>query len=60
VVGAPAVSIPCGFTAEGMPIGLQIAGRPGEDDTVLAAARAYEQRTRWHIMQPDSAPTCMR
>jgi aspartyl-tRNA(Asn)/glutamyl-tRNA(Gln) amidotransferase subunit A len=52
LVGAPAVSIPCGFTAEGMPIGLQIAGRPGDDDTVLAAAHAYEQRTRWHTMHP--------
>jgi aspartyl-tRNA(Asn)/glutamyl-tRNA(Gln) amidotransferase subunit A len=60
VVGAPVVSIPCGFTAEGMPIGLQIAGRPGEDDTVLAAAHAYEQRTEWHTHEPELAPTGTR
>jgi aspartyl-tRNA(Asn)/glutamyl-tRNA(Gln) amidotransferase subunit A len=43
VTGAPAASIPCGFTAAGLPLGLQIAGRRFEDDVVLAVSRAYEQ-----------------
>lgn len=39
----PAVSVPCGFSAEGLPFGLQLVGRAFEDDVVLRAARAYEQ-----------------
>lgn len=42
VTGAPAVSVPCGWTAGGLPVGLQFAGRPFEDHVVLAAARAYQ------------------
>jgi aspartyl-tRNA(Asn)/glutamyl-tRNA(Gln) amidotransferase subunit A len=42
VTGAPAVSIPCGETADGLPVGLQVAGRHFEDHVVLAAARALE------------------
>ena len=52
VVGAPAISVPCGLTSEGLPIGLQIGGRPGEDEMVLRVAHAYEQRTPWHTMRP--------
>lgn len=52
VVGAPAISIPCGFTQDGLPIGLQIIGHPGEDETVLAVAHAYQQLTRWHTHKP--------
>jgi aspartyl-tRNA(Asn)/glutamyl-tRNA(Gln) amidotransferase subunit A len=43
MIGGPAVSIPCGFSAEGLPIGLTLAGRQWEDDLVLSAAYAYEQ-----------------
>lgn len=50
--GLPAISLPCGFTAEGLPIGLQIAGRPFDEATVLRAARAYEQATDWHLRRP--------
>ena len=39
----PAISIPCGSTDAGLPIGLQIAGRPFDEATVLRAAHAYEQ-----------------
>ncbi len=42
VWGIPAISVPCGFTSDGLPIGLQIAGPPGREDLVFAAARVYE------------------
>jgi aspartyl-tRNA(Asn)/glutamyl-tRNA(Gln) amidotransferase subunit A len=48
VWGLPAVSVPCGFTTEGLPIGLQIAGPPCQEARVLALAHAYEQATDWH------------
>jgi aspartyl-tRNA(Asn)/glutamyl-tRNA(Gln) amidotransferase subunit A len=44
----PSVSVPCGFTREGLPVGLQISGKPGADATVLRLAHAYEQATQWH------------
>ena len=44
----PSTSVPCGFTAEGLPVGMQISGRPGQDAAVLRLAYAYEQATEWH------------
>jgi len=55
LAGLPALSLPCGFDAAALPIGVQIIGRPFEEDTVLAAAHAYEQATEWHRMTPDTA-----
>ena len=52
VLGVPAISIPCGFTTSGLPIGLQIAGAPFAELTVLALAHAYEQATEWHRRMP--------
>ena len=52
IYGLPAISVPCGFTASGLPIGLQIAGAPFAEATVLALARAYEQATEWHRRRP--------
>ena len=52
LANAPAISIPCGFTREDLPIGLQIAGRPGEDETVMKVAHAYEQANQWHTRRP--------
>ena len=52
VLGLPAISVPCGFTRSGLPIGLQISGAPLADATVLAMAHAYEQATDWHNMRP--------
>ena len=55
LASSPAVSVPCGFTSEGLPIGLQIGGRPDGDATVLKMAHAYEQHTPWHTMRPPAA-----
>ena len=48
VWGLPAISVPCGFTTAGLPIGLQIIGPQWREDTVLNLAYAYEQATNWH------------
>jgi aspartyl-tRNA(Asn)/glutamyl-tRNA(Gln) amidotransferase subunit A len=53
VWGIPAISIPCGFTKDGLPIGLQLAAAPWREDLVLQAAQAYEQSTNWHKKTPD-------
>lgn len=50
--GLPTISVPCGFTAEGLPIGMQISGPPGGEATVLRLAHAYEQATDWHNRLP--------
>jgi len=47
ITGLPAISVPCGFTSDGLPIGMQIAGRAFDESTVLRAAHAYEQDARW-------------
>jgi aspartyl-tRNA(Asn)/glutamyl-tRNA(Gln) amidotransferase subunit A len=52
LTGLPAISVPCGFTATGLPIGLQIAGKPFDEATVLRLAHAYEQATDWHRRRP--------
>ena len=52
LAGLPAISIPCGFTSEGLPIGLQIISRAWGDAKVLNAAYAYEQATEWHKQMP--------
>jgi aspartyl-tRNA(Asn)/glutamyl-tRNA(Gln) amidotransferase subunit A len=46
--GLPAISFPCGFSSQGLPIGLQVAGKPFEEATVLRVAHAYQQLTDWH------------
>lgn len=52
VYGIPAISIPCGFTHDGLPIGLMLAGPRFSEGKVLALARAYEQATEWHLRKP--------
>jgi Asp-tRNA(Asn)/Glu-tRNA(Gln) amidotransferase A subunit family amidase len=49
------VSLPCGFTREGLPIGLMVYGKPFQEDVALRVARAYEQATDWHRRHPDLA-----
>jgi aspartyl-tRNA(Asn)/glutamyl-tRNA(Gln) amidotransferase subunit A len=50
--GHPAVALPCGFSREGLPLSLQIAGRAFEEGTVLRLAAAYEGATEWHRRRP--------
>ena len=52
LTGQPAISIPCGFSSDGLPIGLQIAGRRHADADVLRAAAAYEQAAPWADLRP--------
>lgn len=52
----PALSVPCGFAGTGLPVGLQLIGRPLDDATVLRAAHAYEAATEWHDMHPARWP----
>jgi aspartyl-tRNA(Asn)/glutamyl-tRNA(Gln) amidotransferase subunit A len=51
-IGLPALSLPCGFTAAGLPLALQIVGRPFDEATVLRVGHAYEQATDWHRRRP--------
>lgn len=52
VAGLPALSVPAAFTAEGLPLGIQIVGRPLEENLVLAVGRAFQQRTDFHRRRP--------
>jgi len=52
IYGLPTISIPCGFTSSGLPIGLQISGAHFAESTVIAMAHAYEQATDWHKKRP--------
>jgi aspartyl-tRNA(Asn)/glutamyl-tRNA(Gln) amidotransferase subunit A len=51
-LGLPAISVPCGFTAAGLPIGLQIAGHAFDEATILRVADAYERATDWRRTPP--------
>ena len=53
VTGAPAIVVNAGFSEDGLPLGLQIAGRPFDETTVLRAAHAYEQATPWKDRRPE-------
>jgi aspartyl-tRNA(Asn)/glutamyl-tRNA(Gln) amidotransferase subunit A len=52
LTGLPALAVPCGFSRAGLPIGLQLAGRPFDEATVLRLGYAYEQSTDWHRASP--------
>lgn len=51
-LGLPVVSLPCGFDPNGLPIGMQIAGRPFAEARVLKVADAYQRETDWHQRRP--------
>ena len=52
ITGSPAISAPCGFASDGLPVGLHLAGRNFDEHTVLRAAYAYQQATDWHTRRP--------
>jgi aspartyl-tRNA(Asn)/glutamyl-tRNA(Gln) amidotransferase subunit A len=52
LTGLPAISIPCGFTRSGLPIGLQLAAGPWREALLLRVAHAYERATEWHTRHP--------
>jgi aspartyl-tRNA(Asn)/glutamyl-tRNA(Gln) amidotransferase subunit A len=52
LAGLPGISIPCGFSRGGLPIGLQVIGQPFRETELLAVAQAYESRTDWHTRRP--------
>jgi aspartyl-tRNA(Asn)/glutamyl-tRNA(Gln) amidotransferase subunit A len=53
LAGVPGISIPCGFTSNNLPIGMQIIGKHFDEETVLRVAYAYEQSTDWHKRKPN-------
>jgi aspartyl-tRNA(Asn)/glutamyl-tRNA(Gln) amidotransferase subunit A len=50
--GHPAISVPCGFSSDGLPIGLQLIGPKWSEAKLLAVAHAYERSQKWHQMRP--------
>lgn len=55
VYGLPSISLPCGFTKSGLPIGMQISGASGAEGSVLSLAGAYQNETDWHVKRPEMA-----
>ncbi len=53
LAGLPAISVPCGFSSNGLPIGLQIVGKAFDEATILRVAHAYEQATQYHLRKPE-------
>ncbi len=53
LAGIPGVSLPCGFTRRGLPVGLQLLGKPFDEETILRAAFAFEQATDYHKRRPE-------
>jgi len=51
--GVPALSVPCGFTSENLPVGMQIVGPQFREDLLLQVGAAYEQSTEWHKRKPE-------
>ncbi|MEY2978966.1 MAG: Asp-tRNA(Asn)/Glu-tRNA(Gln) amidotransferase subunit GatA [Prochlorotrichaceae cyanobacterium] len=52
LAGLPGISVPCGFSEEGLPVGMQLIGQPLREDQILQVAYAYEQSTNWHQQTP--------
>jgi aspartyl-tRNA(Asn)/glutamyl-tRNA(Gln) amidotransferase subunit A len=52
LAGLPGVSVPCGFSASGLPIGLQLMAGPLQEEKLLRVARLYEKATDWHEKRP--------
>ncbi len=56
VYGLPAISVPCGFSKDGLPVGLMIAGPRFSEGKIMAVARAYELETKWNMHRPPLTP----
>jgi aspartyl-tRNA(Asn)/glutamyl-tRNA(Gln) amidotransferase subunit A len=56
LAGLPGLALPCGFSASGLPIGMQILGKAFDEATVFRAGRAYERETEWHRRAPAVSP----
>ena len=52
LASVPALSVNCGFTSQNLPVGLQLAGKPFDEETLFRVAHAYEQATDWHTRRP--------
>jgi Asp-tRNA(Asn)/Glu-tRNA(Gln) amidotransferase A subunit family amidase len=52
-LGLPALSVPCGFTNEGLPVGLQLCGPPHSEPMLFYVGAAYESKTPWHLRHPN-------
>ncbi|MDD5108702.1 MAG: Asp-tRNA(Asn)/Glu-tRNA(Gln) amidotransferase subunit GatA [Candidatus Omnitrophica bacterium] len=52
LAGIPAISIPCGFTKKGLPVGLQIIAKPFNEEMLFRVAHTFEQNTQWHKLKP--------
>ena len=52
LAGLAGLSMPCGFTAEGLPIGLQLQSPPFQEERLLQAANMYQRATDWHTRRP--------
>ena len=59
LAGICGLSVPCGFTAEGLPVGLQAIGPALGEEAILRVGHAYERATEWHKMRP-KGPACSR
>ena len=53
LAGLPALSVPCGFASAGLPLGLQLIGKPLDEPRLLAVGHAYQRETDWHTAAPD-------
>ena len=56
MTGAPALSVPCGLSSSGLPVGLQLWSAPGADPLPLSVGRVYQERTEWHRTRPPALP----
>lgn len=54
LAGLPGISLPCGFTEDNLPIGMQLIGKPFDEETLLQVGYAYEQSTEWHKKRPNT------
>jgi aspartyl-tRNA(Asn)/glutamyl-tRNA(Gln) amidotransferase subunit A len=53
LAGIPSLSVPCGFTADGLPVGLQLQGPAMQEERLLRAAHMFQQATEWHTRRPE-------